>query len=142
MEKAINRKKVEISELIAEYQELVNLHSAKVSEYLKNEFYFKRIEEDLNDLDNFEKLKQFYFDLGIEFRKFVMECNIKHNLIKEKTINIFLKQKPFGYLLSEKQGEELINDNNVTEMNNEEEKKSLVMLEKINKIKNKKHSIV
>ena len=142
MEKAINRKKVEISELIAEYQELVNLHSAKVSEYLKNEFYFKRIEEDLNDLDNFEKLKQFYFDLGNEFRKFVMECNIKHNLIKEKTINIFLKQKPFGYLLSEKQGEELINDNNATEMNNEEEKKSLVMLEKINKIKNKKHSIV
>ena len=41
MEKAINRKKVEISELIAEYKVLVNLHGDKVSEYLKNEFYFK-----------------------------------------------------------------------------------------------------
>ena len=36
MEKAINRKKFEISELIAEYKKLVNIHSDKVSEYLKN----------------------------------------------------------------------------------------------------------
>ena len=36
MEKAINRKKVEISELIAEYKDLVNIDSDKVSEYLKN----------------------------------------------------------------------------------------------------------
>ena len=35
MEKAINRKKTEISDLITEYKELVNLHKDKVSEYSK-----------------------------------------------------------------------------------------------------------
>ena len=40
MKKAINRKKTEISYLITEYKEFVNLHSDKVSEYLKNEYYF------------------------------------------------------------------------------------------------------
>ena len=34
MEKAINRKKVEISKLIAEFKDLVNIHSDKVGEYL------------------------------------------------------------------------------------------------------------
>ena len=62
------------------------------------------MKEDFNDMDDFEKLKQFYFDLGVELRQFVIEYNINHNLIKEKTINIFLKQKSFIYLLSEKQG--------------------------------------
>ena len=99
MEKAINRKKVEVSELIAEYKVLVNLHSNKVSEYLKNKFYFKQMEE---NHDDFEELKHYYFDLGVEFRQFVIEYNIKHDLIKEKTIHIFLKQKSFTYLLSER----------------------------------------
>ena len=40
MEKAINRKQTEISDLVAEYKELVSLHSGKVSEYLKKEYYF------------------------------------------------------------------------------------------------------
>ena len=34
MEEAINRKKTEISDLVAEYKELINLHSDKVSKYL------------------------------------------------------------------------------------------------------------
>ena len=66
------------------------------------------MKEDFNDMDDFEKLKQFYFDLGVELRQFVIEYDINHNLIKEKTINIFLKQKSFIYLLSEKPGEEPI----------------------------------
>ena len=45
MEKAVNRKKTEISDLIIEYNELVNLHKDKVSAYLKNEYYFKDMEE-------------------------------------------------------------------------------------------------
>ena len=59
MEKAVNRKKTEISDLVAEYKELVNFHSDEVSEYLKNEYYFKDMEEDFNDLDDFEELKAF-----------------------------------------------------------------------------------
>ena len=41
MEKSINRKKTEISDLVAECKKLVNIHSDKVSEYLKKESYFK-----------------------------------------------------------------------------------------------------
>ena len=51
------------------------------------------MKEDFNDMDDFEELKQFYFDLGVEFRQFVTEYKINHDLIKEKTINIFLKTK-------------------------------------------------
>ena len=89
MEKAINRKKVEISDLITEYRELVNLHKDKVSEYLKNEYYFKGMDEDFDDMDDFKELKHFYYELGIEFRKFVIEYNINHDLIKEKAIIFF-----------------------------------------------------
>ena len=83
MEKAVNRKNTEISDLITEYKELVNLHSDKVSEYLKNEYYFKNMEEDFNDIDDFEELKHFYYDLGVEFRQFVIEYNINYNLKKK-----------------------------------------------------------
>ena len=89
MEKAVNRKKTESSDLVAEYKELVNLHEDKVSEYFKNEYYFKNMEEDFNDMDDFEELKHFYYDLGVEFRQFVIKYNINHDLIKEKTINVF-----------------------------------------------------
>ena len=67
MKKVINRKKTEISDLITEYKELVNLRSDKVSEHLKNEYYFKAMEETFNNMDDFEELKQFYFDSGLEF---------------------------------------------------------------------------
>ena len=127
MEKAVNRKKTEISDLVAEYKELVNLHSDEVSEYLKNEYYFKDMEEDFNDLDDFEELKHFYYDLGVEFRQFVIKYNINHDLIKEETINIFLKQKPFGYLLKEKHDEEPVNydTDNTSAINSEEEKEMI-----------------
>ena len=117
MEKANKRKKTEISDLVAEYKELINLHSDKVSEYLKNEFYFKQ-------MDDFEELKRFYFDLGHEFRQFVIEYNIDHELIKEKTINIFLKDKPFIYLLKEKPDDESIDysDDKAPTINNNKEK--------------------
>ena len=43
-----------------------------------------------------------HFNLGVEFRQFVIEYNINHKLIKKSTINTFLKQKPFTYILKEK----------------------------------------
>ena len=42
------------------------------------------MEEDYNEMDDFEELKQFYFDLGHDFRQFVIEYDIKHDLIKKK----------------------------------------------------------
>ena len=94
MEKAINRKKTEISDLVAEYKELVALHNSKVSEYLKNEYCFKDMEEHFNVMDDFEELKNFYYDLGVEFKQFVIKDNINHDLIKGKTISTFL-ENPF-----------------------------------------------
>ena len=41
------------------------------------------MEENVNDVDDFEELEHYYFDLGVEFRQFVIEYNINHNLIKE-----------------------------------------------------------
>ena len=84
MEKAINKKKTEISDLVAEYKKLVNSHRDKVSEYLKNEYYFKQMEKNFNEMDDFEELKHYYFDLGVELKRFVIEYNINHNLIKKK----------------------------------------------------------
>ena len=127
MEKVVNRKKTEISDLITEYKELVSLHSDKASEYLKNEYYFKNIEEEFNDMDNFEELKHFYYDLGVEFRQYVIKYNINHDLIKENTINIFLKEKPFAYFLKEKPDEEPIDysTDKTPTINNKEEKKMI-----------------
>ena len=124
MEKAIKRKKTEISDLVTEYKELINLHSDKVSEYLKNEFYFKQMEKDYHEMDDFEELKRFYFDLGHEFRQFVIEYNIDHELIKEKTINTFLRDKAFLYLLKEKPDDESIeySDDKAPTINNNKEK--------------------
>ena len=103
MEKAIDRKKYEIFRLICEFKDLVDLNRDKFSEYLKNEYYSKRMEEEVEEIgDDFEELKKFYFHLGVKFRKFVIEYDINHNNISENTINIFLKQKQFTYLLSEK----------------------------------------
>ena len=63
MEKAINRKTEAISVLINQYKELIELNKDKVSEYLKNEYYFKQIEKDLEEIkDDFEELKKFYFN--------------------------------------------------------------------------------
>ena len=75
---------------------------------MKNCTKYKNVEEEFNDMDDFEELKKFYFDLGFEFRQFVIEYNINHNLIKEKTVNPFLGQKSFTYLLKEKPDEEPI----------------------------------
>ena len=127
MEKTVNRKKTEIFYLITEYKKLVNLLSDKVSEYLKNEYYFKNMEEDFNDINDFEELKEFYFDLGYEFRQFVIEYSNNHDLIKEKTIHILLKQKPFTHLLKEKPDEEPLDysTDKTPTINNEEEKEMI-----------------
>ena len=127
MKKAINRKKTEITDVVAEYEELVNIHSDKVSECLKNEYCFKQMKEDFNDMDDFEELKQFYFNLGVEFRQFIIEYNINHDLIKEKAINIFLKQKSFLHILKEKPDEEPIDYNNddTSTVDNKEEKEMI-----------------
>ena len=85
------------------------------------------MEEHLNDLHDFQELKHYYFDLGHEFRQVVIEYDINHDLIKEKTINIFLKQKSFLYLLSEKRDDESIdysNDDTLT-MDNKQEKEDI-----------------
>ena len=55
MDKTINRKKAEISDFVAEYEELVNIHSDKVSKYLKNQYYFKQMKEEFNDMHDFEE---------------------------------------------------------------------------------------
>ena len=61
MQKAIHKKRDEVSVLIYEFKDLVDLNRDKVIEYLKNEYYFKRIEEELEDLgDDFEELKKFF----------------------------------------------------------------------------------
>ena len=85
------------------------------------------MEREFNDENDFEELKHMYFDLGHEFRQFVIDYNINHDLIKEKTINIFLKHKQFLYLLSEKPNEEPINQgfDNTIAIDNKEEKKMI-----------------
>ena len=135
MEKAIDRKADKSSMLIYKFKDLVDLNRDKLSEYLKNEYYFKRMEEDLEDLgDNFEELKKFYFDVAVEFRIFVIEYDINHDNISENTIDIFLKQKAFTYLLSEKSDDEIIDyANDTPEIDKKTRKKDIV-----NVIKEKK----
>ena len=64
--------------------------------------------------------------MGKELRQFFVDYNIDHSLIKESTINIFLRQKPFIHILK---GEEpVIDDNDFKKypiINNLEEKKSI-----------------
>ena len=104
MKKAVNTKKTETSDLLTEFKELINLHSDKVSEYLKNEHYFQDLEEKLNDNDenDFEDLKNKHYNLGLEFRQFAIKYNINHKLIRESAINTFLKKKLFTHILKEK----------------------------------------
>ena len=47
MEKAVIRKKAEISDLLKEYKELINLQSGKVSEYLKMSIIFQILKKHL-----------------------------------------------------------------------------------------------
>ena len=64
--------------------------------------------------------------MGVEFREFVRNYDIQHNLVKEKRVNIFLKQKPFVYPLSEKPDEEPIDySNDAPTMINKEEKEDI-----------------
>ena len=61
--------------------------------------------------------------MGKEFRQFVIDYNIGHKLIKESTINTFLREKQFNHILK---GEEpVIDDNDLKKysiINNLEEK--------------------
>ena len=118
MEKAIIRKNEAISVLTNQYKVLIELNKDKVSECLKNEYYFKQIKGD------FEELKKFYFNLGVEFRRFVIEYDINHNIINENIVKIFLKEKLFIYLLKENIDDEKIDNtnDNTPEINNKEEK--------------------
>ena len=106
--------------LINQCKALIELNIDKVSKCLKNEYYFKQIEEDLEEIkDDFEELKKFYFNLGVEFRRFVIEYDINHNIINENIVNIFLKEKPFLYLLKENIDYEIIDhiDDNTPKIN-------------------------
>ena len=92
------------------------------------------MEENFNNMGEFGELKRFYFDLGVEFRQFVIKYNINHKLIKEKTINIFFKQKPFLYLLKEKPEDEPMNySSDKTPTINSKEEKQLIENGKENK---------
>ena len=51
MENSVAIKKAEISFLLKEFKKLIELHSDKVAEYLKNEYYFQNTEEMVNDKD-------------------------------------------------------------------------------------------
>ena len=78
--------------LINQFKGLIDLNKDKVSECLTNEYYFKGIEEDLEEIkDDFEELNKFYFNLGAEFRRFVIECDINHNIniVSKNIFNIF-----------------------------------------------------
>ena len=98
------------------------------------------MEEDLNDMDDFEDLKHFHFDLGVEFREFVRNHNIKHSFISEKKINIFLREIPFTYILSQKPSEKLVHTNDAPKMNNKKGKEEIENLQKtIKPDKQKKH---
>ena len=128
MENYVINKKAEISDLLTDFKELINLHSSKVSEYFKNEYYFQDLESTLNDADenDIDYLRKQHYDLGREFRQFAIEYNIDHSLIKESTINTFLRKKLFNLVLK---GEEpVIDDNDAKKypiINNLEEKKSI-----------------
>ena len=129
MGKTINRKMEAISMLINQYKALIELNIDKVSKCLKNECCFKQIEEDLEETkDDFEELKKFYFNLGVEVRRFVIEYDINHNTINENIVNTFLKEKPFLYLLKEKIDDEIIDniDDNTPKINNNQFKKDIM----------------
>ena len=66
MQNSVITKKVEIYELLTEFKELINLHSDKVSEYLKNEYCFQNLENILNDDDEngIDYLRKEHHDLG------------------------------------------------------------------------------
>ena len=51
MKKAVINKKAEIYDILKEFKELINLHSDKASEHLKNEYYFQGLEKKPNDED-------------------------------------------------------------------------------------------
>ena len=105
MENSVINKKAEILNLLNEFKKLIKLHSDKVSEYLKNEYYFQDLEQKLNDEDenDIEDLRNEHHNLGKEFRQFVIDYNIDHSLIKESTINIFLRKKQFNHILKAKE---------------------------------------
>ena len=130
MGKAINKKIEVISMLINQFKGLIDLKKDKVSECLTNEYYFKGIEEDLEEIkDDFEELNKFYFNLGAEFRRFVIECDINHNIniISKNIFNIFFKEKPFIYLSKEKINDDIIDntDDNTPVIDNNQYKKDI-----------------
>ena len=58
IEKAINRKIEAISVLINQYKDLINANKDKIGEYLRDESYFKLMEEELEKRKySFEDLK-------------------------------------------------------------------------------------
>ena len=103
MEKSVINKKAEISNLLKEFKELFDLHSDKISEYLKKEYYFSELEDMLNDKDenDFNSLKFSHCDLPTEFRQFIIKYDIRHDEIKESTLDKIIKVSPH-YILHEK----------------------------------------
>ena len=101
MENLIVKETAKIYDLLTEFKELINLHSNKVSEYLKNEYYFQDLKNKLNNEDenDIDYLRNQHYELGKEFRQFVIDYNINRKLIKKSTINTFLREKPFNHIL-------------------------------------------
>ena len=93
MENSVAIKKAEISLLLKEFKKLIELHSDKVAEYLKSEYYFQNTEKKINDEDmnSLSKLKYEYYDLANEFRNFVLQFNISHDDIQESVLDNIIK---------------------------------------------------
>ena len=96
--------------------------------FSKNEYYFQDLGDILNDEDenDIDYLRSQHHDLGKEFRQFVIDYDISDKLIKESTLNTFLREKPFTHVLK---GEEpVIDDNDLKKypiINNSEIKESI-----------------
>ena len=85
------------------HKKLIKLYSDKVEDYLKDVYYFQDIEEMTNDEDMnmFSKINFEYFNLGKEFRNFVLRYNISHDHITQSVLNDIVK-RPIEYLLHRK----------------------------------------
>ena len=116
MENSVINKKAEISDLLKEFKGLISLHSNEVAEYLKDEHYFPGLEDKLNgkDENDFHSLKLEHCELDSEFRQFVMKYNMRHDAIKETTLDNIIKIIP-NYILHEQPI-----DNKKESMDNEE----------------------
>ena len=81
MEKAINRKKIKTSELIAEYKRLVKKYYHILEDHEKDEDYLKEYDDKLNDkkYNNLDDLKDDHYDLEAYFKSFILKYYLEES---------------------------------------------------------------